>query len=254
MGGSIRFWFRVAAAAIAAAVGLSLGLEEAGAWEPPRPLIVGLVSTGVSVAFLIAVEAAVDQYRHGRVEELREQARAVLAPLLIELEQATGVRSRQIGVSAYRLRRRILPFRRARLERLVRLQLVIRVSSGIAWRVGVGVIGQCVQRGEDVVENLAALDDQLTQVGADDWKSLPDDLRYGMNYQEYQRVRGKYDVVLATPVIKEMPLGSKVIGCIAVDAPRDAFEALSDQETRGLVAAAAVPLAALISQPRLGWR
>lgn len=254
MGGSVRFWWRVVAAAVAAAAGLGLGLVRTDVWEPPQDLVVALIIAGVLVAFLTATEAAVDQYRHGHVHELREQSRAVLAPLLMELEDITGVSTRDLAVAAYRLQPSIVPFRKPRLERLIRMQLVIRVTSGIAWRAGVGVIGQCVERGEDVVENLAALDAQLADVTAEEWAELPVDLTYGFSYDEYQSVRGKYEVVLATPMIKDTPLGSRVIGCIAVDAPATAFDAMADETTRGLVAAAAVPLAALISRPGLRWR
>lgn len=250
MDGSFRFWWRVTAAAVAAAAGLGLGLEEAGVWTPNPELVVALVATGVLVAFITATEAAYDHYRRGRVEQLREQARAVLAPLLLELEEATGIETQDFGVAAYRLRRSVLPFRTARLERLVRMQLVIRVVSGIAWRRGVGVIGQCVERGEDVVEDLAALDEQLADVPADEWDDLGRDLTYGFTHDEYQRVRGKYDVVLATPMIQERPLGSRVIGCIAVDGPRSSFSQLASEEVRGLVAAAAATLTALISARR----
>lgn len=248
MSGSIRFWWRVAAAVMIAAIALGLGLEEIGAWDPPYRLLVVLVGAGVLVALITTIEAAIDEYRWGRAEEFRERARAVLSPLLVELEEATGVSTRQLGVSAYRLRRRVLPFRRRRLERLVRLQLVIRVTSGIAWRTGVGVIGQCVERGEDVIENLAALDEQLAGVDEAEWKTLPADLTFGLSFYEYAKVRGKYEVVLATPIITETPLGSRVIGCIAVDAPQHAFDALASNQTRGLVAAAAVPLGALLTQ------
>jgi hypothetical protein len=170
-----------------------------------------------------------------------------LAPLLLELEEATGINARQLGVSAYRLRQHIWPFAKPRLERLLRLQLLIRVSSGIAWRPGLGVIGQCIQRGEDVVENLAALDEQLSDVLPDEWASLGDDLTYGFSYEEFLRVRGKYGVVLASPMIKETPLGSRVIGCVAVDAPANAFAVMASEGIRGLVAAAAVTLAALLA-------
>ena len=68
-----------------------------------------------------------------------------------------------------------------------------------------------------------------------------------MPEDEFQRVRGKYGVVLATPMIKETPLGSRVVGCVSVDAPADAFAAMSSDEVRGLVAAAAVTLAAVVS-------
>ncbi|HEX6232136.1 MAG TPA: hypothetical protein VFZ63_03330 [Jiangellaceae bacterium] len=252
--GSVRFWLRVAAAVVVAIVGLGLGLEEAGVWEPTRQLIVAMIAASVAIAFITTTEAAIAQYRHGRAEEIREQARAVLAPLLLELEEATGISTRYLGVSAYRLRPKILPFRKRRLERLVRMQLVIRVTSGIAWREGVGVIGQCVERGEDVIENLATLDEQLAEVTRKEWKGLPRDLTYGLTYDEYARVRGKYEVILATPMIRETPLGSRVIGCIAVDAPQAAFDALARDETRGIVAAAAVPLAALLTQAGLRWR
>ena len=247
MKGSVRFWWRVSAAAVAAISGLGLSLHETGAWSLPRSLVVFLIVAGVLVAFVTATEAAIDQRRHGRAGELREQARAVLAPLLLELEEATGINARQLGVSAYRVRQPIWPFAKPRLERLLRLQLLIRVSSGIAWRPGLGVIGQCIQRGQDVVENLAALDEQLGDVSPDEWASLGDDLTYGFSYEEFLRVRGKYGVVLASPMIKETPRGSRVIGCIAVDAPADAFTVMASEAIRGLVAAAAVTLAALLA-------
>jgi hypothetical protein len=242
-----RYWWRVAAAAIAAAVGIGLGLNEMGTWTLPSWLAAGLLIAGVLVAFITAAEAAVDQRRHGRIAELREQARAVLAPLLLELEEATGINARQLGVAAYRIRKPTWPFGKERLERLLRLQLLIRVASGIVWRPGVGVIGQCVRRGEDVVENLATLDEQLGSVSPDDWGSLGDDLTYGFSYAEFQRVRGKYGVVLASPMIKETPLGSRVVGCVSVDGPPGSFQALASDEIRGLVAAAAVTLAAVVA-------
>jgi hypothetical protein len=252
--GSVRFWLRVTAAVVLALVGLGLGLEEADVWDPSRRLMVAMIAASVAIAFITTTEAAVDQFRHGRAEEIRDQARAVLAPLLLGLEEATGISTRNLGVSAYRLRRKILPFRKRRLERLVRMQLIIRVASGIAWREGVGVIGQCVERREDIIENLATLDAQLGDITPAEWKQLPTDLTYGLSYDEYARVRGKYEVILATPMIRETPLGSRVIGCIAIDAPQAAFDALARDETRGIVAAAAVPLAALLTQAGLRWR
>jgi hypothetical protein len=242
-----RFWGRVSAAVIVAVVGIGLGLHEMGISTLPSALAAGLLIAGVLVAFVTAAEAAVDQRRHGRVAELREQARAVLAPLLIELEEQTGINARELGVAAYRIRKPIWPFGKTRLERLLRLQLLIKVASGIVWRPGVGVVGQCIQRGEDVVENLATLDEQLASVTPDEWDSLGDDLTYGFTYAEFQRVRGKYGVVLASPMIKETPLGSRVVGCVSVDGPPGSFQALASTEIRALVAAAAVTLAAVVA-------
>jgi hypothetical protein len=247
MSDTARFWWRVSTAVIVGIVGIGLGLHEMGTWTLPGWLSAALLIAGVLVAFVTATEAAIDQRRHGRVAELREQARAVLAPLLLEIEEATGIGARQLGVAAYRIRKPVLPFGKDRLERLLRLQLIIRVASGIVWRPGVGVIGQCVARGEDVVENLTTLDEQLAGVSPADWDSLGDDLTYGFTYAEFQRVRGKYGVVLASPMIRETPLGSRVVGCISVDGPPGSFQALASEEIRGLVAAAAVTLAAVVA-------
>jgi hypothetical protein len=247
MNDTARYWWRVSAAAIAAVVGVGLGLHEMGTWALPGWLSTSLLTTGVLVAFATATEAAIDERRHGHVAELREQARAVLAPLLLEIEEATGINARQLGVAAYRIRKPVWPFSKEHLERLLRMQLVIRVASGIVWRPGVGVIGQCVARGEDVVENLAILDEQLADVSPADWDSLGDDLTYGFSYAEFQRVRGKYGVVLASPMIKETPLGSRVVGCVSVDGPPGSFQALASEEIRALVAAAAVTLAAVVA-------
>ena len=247
MNDTARFWWRVSASVIVAAAGIGLGLNEMGTWTLPSRFAASLLVAGVLVGFLTAAEAAVDQRRHGRVAELREQARAVLAPLLLELEEQTGINARELGVAAYRIRKPIWPFGKTRLERLLRLQLLIKVASGIVWRPGVGVVGQCIQRGEDVVENLATLDEQVGGVSPDVWNGLGSDLTYGFSYAEFQRVRGKYGVVLASPMIKETPLGSRVVGCISVDGPRGSFQALASEEIRGLVAAAAVTLAAVVA-------
>lgn len=235
------------AAVVAAVAGLALGMHQVGVWTLPGWFGATLVAAGVFVALVTSTEAAIDQYRHGRSEVLREQVRAVLSPLLIELEEHTGISTRRLGIDAYRVHRPVLPFRRVRLERLLRLKLIVAVSSGITWRPGVGVVGQCVERGEDVVENLALLDEQLANVGEDEWKTLPTDVTYGLSYEEHRKVRGKYGVVLATPMIKETPYGSRVIGCVAIDAPAEGFAALASDEVRGLVAAAAVTLASLVA-------
>lgn len=246
MGGSTRFWWRVTAAVIASIVGLTLGMHRAEVWQLPDWLAATSVTAGVVLAFVASTEAAIDNYRRGRVEVLRGQVRAVLAPLVIEIEELTGISARRLGVDAYRLRRPVLPFRHAYLERLLRLKLVVAVSSGITWRPGIGVVGQCVERGEDIVENLDVLDEQLENIDEVEWQKLPTDVTYGLSYEEHLKVRGKYGVVLATPMIQETPLGSRVIGCVAVDAPAEDFDALAADNVRGLVAAAAATLAPLV--------
>jgi hypothetical protein len=108
MSDTARFWWRVSTAVIVGIVGIGLGLHEMGTWTLPGWLSAALLIAGVLVAFVTATEAAIDQSRHGRVAELREQARAVLAPLLLEIEEATGIGARQLGVAAYRIRKPVL--------------------------------------------------------------------------------------------------------------------------------------------------
>ena len=246
MAESNRFWWRMIAAATTAGAATALGLQQVGLWNASRPVDAALVMLGTTAGFATATEAAWDDHRRRKGEDLRESVRAVLSPLLFDLQDATGISARRLGVAAYRRHSSIWPWRPERLERLLRLRPVNQGASGIVWRPGVGVIGQCVERGEDVIEDLATLDEQLADVGADEWSTLASDLTYGFTFDEYQRVRGKYGVVLATPIIHETPAGSRIVGCVSVDGPPDSFDVMADEAVRGAAASAADVLAALV--------
>lgn len=240
--------WRVAAAASTAAAATGLGLHQAAVWSPAPPVNAALVGLAATVGFATATEAAWDDHRRRRVADLHDSVRAVLTPLLFDLQDATGVSARRLGVAVYRRRGSPLPWRTDRLDRVLRLRPVNQGASGIAWRLGVGVVGQCVARGEDVVEDLAALDDQLADVGPREWPTLPEDLTYGLTYAEYRRVRGKYGVVLGTPIIDDTAKGSRIIGCVSVDAPPDSFDQIASDAVRGAAATAADVLAPLMQR------
>jgi hypothetical protein len=50
-------------------------------------------------------------------------------------------------------------------------------------------------------------------------------------------------VVLATPIIEDTAKGSRIIGCVSVDAPPDTFDLIASDTVRGAAATAADVLA-----------
>jgi hypothetical protein len=228
-------------AALIAASGVALAGHEAQRWRLSATGQFAWAVLAIAVGFVGALSSAVGQVRTRQSERLREQIRGILAPLAFELQDLTVIDVRELGLAVYQRRRWgwwRWPWEQ-RLYRLHRERPRRAAVSGIAWRPGVGVIGRCVDRGQDVWEDLAFLDDQLGQVGAGDWAALGPDVTYGLSFADYQRVRGKFGVVLATPLVREAPTGAQVVGCISVDAPGGTVQQLASDEARSAVAAAA---------------
>ncbi|MDQ4086077.1 MAG: hypothetical protein M3165_09690, partial [Actinomycetota bacterium] len=80
-----------------------------GLWQPARSIRMGLVFAVGVVAFLSSAYVAVAEYRSRRADSAREKVSFVLRALSFDLQDAAGLDVRDLGVSAYELRRRRLP-------------------------------------------------------------------------------------------------------------------------------------------------
>ena len=70
---------------------------------------------------------------------------------------------------------------------------------------------------------------------AAEWRQVPDDLRMGLEHEEYLDVRDKYAVVVASPIIDDSGPRSRVVGCLALDGPEGRLDSLSSDEVLGLL-------------------
>ncbi len=95
--------------------------------------------------------------------------------------------------------------------------------------------------------DLAALDSRLGDVGQPAWNRLAHDDRLGLSWREYRRVRGKYGVVLASPIIDDSPSPAQVMGCVVVDAPAGTLGRMQGDEVRERVSTAANAILRLAS-------
>ena len=234
---------KVLVAALSALTAIGLGLIQAGLWQPARGQRVALVATAALVAFVVATGAAVEEYRGRRAEARREDLALVLTGAAWAVHDLTGIDFRELGLAVYRVRRERLRPARGVLVRVHRERAARRpAASGVVWRPGKGVIGQCVAVGTDVGQDVGADSRPWLHAGPEQWPGVPEHVRSGLTYEEFVRVRGKYHVVLATPVIVDSGRSSEVIGCVALDGPEGSYALLWTDEVRWVLADTAVTL------------
>jgi hypothetical protein len=94
--------------------------------------------------------------------------------------------------------------------------------------------------------DLAALDISLSGVTREQWPSVDAESRLGLSWREYERVRNKYGVVLASPIIDDEGWHARVVGCVAVDAPAGSRKKLTRDEVRERVATAGTAIFRLV--------
>ena len=238
-----RLTSKIFVAALTALTAAGLGLIQAGLWQPSRGQRATLVATAALVAFVTTTGAAVGEWRSRRAEAKRDDLALVLAGAAWAVHDLTGIDVRELGLAVYRVRRqRLPPFGRI-LARVHRERAARRpTTSGIVWRPGMGVIGQCVAVGADVGQDVGADSRPWLDVGPEQWPEVPEHVRAGLTYEEFAHVRGKYHVVLATPVIVDAGASSRVVGCVALDGPEGSYDLLWTGEVRWVLADTAITL------------
>lgn len=234
---------KVGWAVVAAAVAMALSLVEADLWTVDSGTRLTLILAAAAIGVAATVLAAFGEFLRQRGEARADHARAILVPLAFVLQDMTRIDVRDLGIAAY-LRQRPWwwPFRE-RLCRVYRERARLASASGVRWRPGKGVIGRCVELGQDVCVDLAGLDDLLADVTPEQWADLDGDLTLGLTVAEHRRLRGKYGSVLATPILVEYPTGTRVVGGLTVDGPPGSYDLLASRQVRAQVASAAELLA-----------
>ncbi|MEY9212511.1 hypothetical protein NI17_005285 [Thermobifida halotolerans] len=254
----VRLFTKLVSAVLAFTAGVALAGHEAGLWRfSPRGEFY-LAAVGITLVFLASVASAVQQWRSANAEvtlrNVQQGATHALNALLFRIQDETGIDMRDLGATVHlRTRTGLWPRRRERLVPVARVRFRATSASGIVWRPGVGVIGCCVELGKLLVMDVAALDRRLEGTSAAEWEELrskerPDPggqaLTLGMSYREWQRAKGKFSVVLATPLLGRSSTGSKVLGCVSVDIMTpdpnpDSYSLLSGEAVRFAAGAAA---------------
>ena len=225
-------------ALLAAAAAVVLALDGADVVQLPTRLLVACIVVSAALAAVSTIGSAWREWRERRLGQRRELAEITLSTTVWAVVDQVDppLDYRDLGIAAYALERVWWRPGRDRLRRIHRVRASRRpVSSDVAWRPGMGVIGACVVRGEVVAVDLAQLYADLGRPTKQEWLRLPDDIRLGLRHEEYLNVRDKYAVVVATPIIDDRGARSRVVGCVALDGPAGRLGDLTSDEVLGLL-------------------
>jgi hypothetical protein len=254
----VRLGAKILSATLTFLAGLALAGHEAELWQfSPREEF-RLASVSITLLFLSLTASAIHQWRSEKSEvtlrNIRQGVTYSLHALLFRIQDETGIDVRDLGATVHlRVRTGIWPFHHEQLVPLAWARFRATSVSGITWRPGVGVIGRCVTLGRLLIVDVAALDRQLESLTEAEWHELaqreqqepPEQSRtLGMSYREWQRARGKFSVILATPLIGRSSTRSEILGCVSVDVmtpdpSTDSYELLSEEAVQYAVSAAA---------------
>lgn len=249
MGGSgTALAVRLLAAALALVAAAVVATDQAGLWTPSPEVRAGAALAAAALAFAATSGSALREYREPRRAASTEDLRYAVRQLAFTIAEAAMVDVRELGLAVYVVRRDwLLPWRR-RLDRVLRERSVRRPSaSRVVWRPGKGVIGRCVASGTDVAQDVGADTAPWVNATPEDWRlGVPDDVKAGFTYEEFLDMRGRYHVVVATPILDDTGRVTEVVGCLALDGPQGSYEDLAADDVRAAMAAIAPTIRALL--------
>ncbi len=243
-----KYAAKVLAALLTAVAAVMLAGDQSGQWRLTDDARFWAAMTGILVALLGSLSSIAGQRASARQEQRRDKLRALLQPVALRVQDLTGIDVRDLGLSAYAVRHVgwwVWPWQ-PRLRRMYRVRPKIAAVSWVDWRPGKGVMGSCVARGQDVAEDVAALEDLLKDETAATWDPAR---AHGLTYPEWLDTRGKYGVILATPILGSDAAGSFVQGVLVLDGPAGAFATIVTDEVRAELASVADQIAANVFRP-----
>ncbi|MGI4895088.1 MAG: hypothetical protein ACRYF3_08255 [Janthinobacterium lividum] len=237
----------VTVAVLAALVAAALALDRTDLWDMQPHTVVLFVALAAALAIATSVSHAVAAVRAQRRNAQRDLLEDLLQGSVWAIADATHTDPRDLAVAAYETRTPwVRRWRGARLARLHRVRAGRRpAASGTVWTPGKGVIGTCVATGTVVARDLTALEARLDALDPAGWDALPESDRQGLTREEFTRLRGRYPVVVAVPVVDDTGSVSDVVGCLALDGPAGSLPALSRPEVLGILEASARAVARL---------
>jgi hypothetical protein len=175
--------------------------------------VLAAVVTTLSVPLAHAAVIEMGERGRRKVLERQDQVEAFLTASLIDLERHAGADLKTTGVQAFVVRGF---WKWERQVRLAKVRLAPTASSAIRWTKDKGIIGRCWVSHAPQFEDLETYFAPYRNYDQPAWNRLTPALRYGLSYEDFQRLNGKYGIVASVPIVNSK---DKYIGCIAADTP-----------------------------------
>jgi hypothetical protein len=222
-----------------------LNWPSAAFWDTYRIHV--LVALGATAAVPVAQASMAQLGERSRSKELEKQRdiETCLTSSLIYCVKHAGAHWLDIGIQAFVVAGR-WP-RVERQERVAKVRLRPVSSSGVSWGKGKGVIGRCWATHAPQYEDLEVRFAAYSAIDQAGWESLPESTRFGLSYDDFQRLKDKYGIVAAVPI---KDASGKYLGCVTADAaPRgEGVQALVKDEILASLGTTADLVAALLKR------
>lgn len=193
----------------------------------------------VFLGSLAGVSEALGSNRRARADALELAIQNPLKALFVGLLDVVGnEQSRVLGVHAFLLRWRVawdLPPIRRELVEVGDVQLRSMPKPGVRWTKGKGLVGICWDLNQDVNADLVTDWVPYRHLPEQAWNALPEEVRYGLEFKEFQRT-ARFEAIVATPIQDK---AGRFRGCVSVDSTAGLFDALWAGRPRGLMQGAA---------------
>lgn len=235
----LRFWFRVTVFLLIVGATVVILLIDTNVWSGAPSWLITLLAVVLGV--FAGYEWLFGAHR-ARQAALTRHVRDAQLAALFEISKLTKIPHAKLGLCCYVVPRWFLvltPPRRLRstvvrrlrkhpglqgrlpkgptLKRLDRLRPHGLNETAIPWSFGKGVIGLCWKSRKDVVLDFTKAYAPYIDCDRTGWARAPDNVRLGLTFDEFDRIRGKYGVVIASPILD----GEEFIGCVTVDTSFD---------------------------------
>lgn len=200
--------------AVAVAV---VGFSRAGIpkdfWPGRTSLVVWAIVTTAVAPIVLAWIAERGERRQRRLLQQQTKLEPFLTAALIQLHRDLGVDWETTGVQVF-AKQGWWWWKRHR--RLAKVRLSPVPSSGIVWSAGKGAIGRCWETGAPHAVDLAAHFAPYESIHTEEaWNTIPPRDRYGLTFNDFQRLKDKYGFVAVTPIVRK----DKYVGCVTADIP-----------------------------------
>ena len=182
-------------------------------WQ--RALLGALAVTAAVPVVQVAISKQLERTRLREVERQRE-IEAALTGSLSYLVKHAGATFLDTGVQVFE----VVGWRptRQRQVRVAKVRLRPVPTSGVTWTQDKGVIGKCWATHATQYEDLETYFAAYLNADKSQWDALSSDTRFGLTYEDHQRLKDKYGVIAAVPIKDKK---DHYIGCITADvAPR----------------------------------
>lgn len=238
----IWFWSKILAAVLVTAATTAVILIETNVWlNPPGWFVVTAAALLGVLAGAGLVASAFAKRREEASEAFKSHVRDASGAALISLQALTGLPFEKIGLSTYltpwwyrtflpqrlrlaiiRLGRKVFGSRRTlfspKLRRVERFRLGGGLPSAIKWTYGRGVVGLCWEKSMVVSFDSFKHYGSLLNCTQVDWEeTVGEEVKMGMSFAEFERIRGKYGAVVAAPMLTLDD--NDFLGCVSMDVP-----------------------------------